>query len=283
MIAESAMGDMERLDGSRWGLMLVVSVVLHLAVLSAAIFLSGAFQSKEIEDIVYEVDLVSLPSSAPQQQTVAASNPESIVQKSEPVKKAVAVEEKKIPIPVEKTPAKKPAVKKEETSATNVDAAIARLQKKVKAEGSEQLDQAISNLEKKNKSEEGHLSGALARLQSKTGGASSKESASGTGVIGSLAMRIYQENVKSYVQNNWTYPTALQNKKDLEVILLLKVREDGTILETKVIQKSKDSVFDQSVLKAIERSNPIPPFPEGYEKSYEEFKFRFTLKDLLEK
>ena len=101
-------------------------------------------------------------------------------------------------------------------------------------------------------------------------------------MIGSLSMRIYQINVKSHIQNNWSYPAAMQNRKDLEVTVLLRVKKDGTIMKSEFKSKSKDTIFDQSVIKAIEKSNPIPPFPEGYEKSYEEFEIRFTLKELMD-
>jgi colicin import membrane protein len=284
MSSELAMGNQEYLNGNRWGVMLVISIILHLSIFSAAIFLSGLIPSRNVDDVVYEVDLVDMPSSGTQTVAVEASKSETASKVSAPAKRINAVEEKKIPIPVEKITVKKKSapVKKEEAPSNTIDTAIAKLQKKVKAEGGNHLDQAISDLEKKTKSEESHLGNALSQLQNKAGGSASKSAGSGTGAIGSLSMRIYQENVKSHIQDNWSYPAAMQNRKDLEVTVLLKVKEDGTILESEFIKKSSDSIFDQSVLKAIERSNPIPPFPEGYEKSYEEFKINFTLKELLE-
>jgi N-methylhydantoinase A len=59
-----------------------------------------------------------------------------------------------------------------------------------------------------------------------------------------------------------------------------RVRSDGTILKSRLEKRSTDVLFDESVLKAIERSNPLPPFPEGYRKTHEEFYINFTLNDL---
>jgi colicin import membrane protein len=286
MISESTMDSTERLDGSKWGLMLAISIFLHLLILSAAIFFSGLFTSKENGNVVYEVDLVDLPATGTQAQAPAAIKSEAPAAKVIALaKKTAPVEEKKIPIPAEKTPLNKktPPVKKEENPNQVINTAIAKLQKKVKAEGGEHLDQAISDLEKKTKTEENHLGNAMAKLQNNVGGTASKNVNLGR-LSGSTIMDFYaQVTVKSQIQGNWSYPAARQSSKDLEVTVLLKIREDGTILSYDLTKKSKDKLFDESVLKAIERSKPLPSFPEGSTISYEEFKINFTLKDLLEK
>jgi colicin import membrane protein len=60
------------------------------------------------------------------------------------------------------------------------------------------------------------------------------------------------------------------------------VKRDGSILKTEIKKRSSDDMFDQSVIKAIERSDPLPPFPEGYRKSYDEIEINFNLKELEE-
>jgi colicin import membrane protein len=262
-----------QLYGQRWGIMMAVSIVLHLFLFSAVIIMPGLIPSTDADNIVYEVDLVDTPSNIQAEAPLASKAEETAAKTDSSAKRITAREEKKTQIEVDKIPInkKKTAVKKEE--------------KNTKAEEADHLKNAISDLKKKTRSEENrqtHLDQAISQLQNKVGVTIAKSGASGTGTSGSLSMRIYQENVKSYVQNNWSYPAAIQNLKDLEVTVLLKVKEDGTILESKFIKKSGDSIFDKSVSKAIERSNPIPPFPEGYNKNYEEFEIRFTLKELME-
>ena len=93
-------------------------------------------------------------------------------------------------------------------------------------------------------------------------------------------MRIYQVEVETRIKSNWSYPVAVQDQKKLEAVVMLKVSQDGTISKSWFKKRSADAIFDESVMRAIERSNPLPPFPEGYRKSYEEFEINFNLKDL---
>jgi len=279
MTGNFAIADHGQVYGQRLGVMLAVSILLHLFIFSAVIFLPGLSPSGGMNDIVYEVDLVDMPSNMQTASSPSSKAEEPTAKAETSAKRIEAVEEKKIPIEVEKIPInkKKTAVKKADTTP--------KIEKNAKAEDSNHLKQAISDLKKKTRSEENqqtHLDQAISKLQNQVGGADSDSAASGTGAIGSLSMRIYQEAVKSHIQDNWSYPAAMQNRKDLEVTVQLKIREDGAIMKYEFVKKSGDSIFNQSVLKALERSNPIPPFPEGYEKSYDEFEFRFSLKELMD-
>jgi colicin import membrane protein len=279
MTGDFAIVNQGQVYGQKLGIMLAVSIVLHLFIFSVVIFLPGLTPSGDMDDIVYEVDLVDMPSNM-QAASPPASKAEETAAKTETSAKRIdASEEKKTRIEVEKISIskKKTAVKKVETTP--------KTEKNAKSEDANHLSQAISDLKKKSRSEENqqtHLDQAISNLQNKVSGTGSSTAASGTGAIGSLAMRIYQETVKSHIEDNWSYPAAIQNRKDLEVTVNLKIREDGTIMKYEFVKKSGDSIFDQSVLKAVERSNPIPPFPEGYEKSYDEFEFRFSLKELMD-
>ena len=64
--------------------------------------------------------------------------------------------------------------------------------------------------------------------------------------------------------------------------MVVKVRSNGEILESRIKKRSSSIIFDQTVMKAIERSDPLPPFPEGYRKTYDEIEFTFNLSDLEE-
>jgi colicin import membrane protein len=92
-------------------------------------------------------------------------------------------------------------------------------------------------------------------------------------------MRIYQMEVETKVKGNWAYPTALVSRKDLEAVVLVKVQRDGTILKYELIKRSYNSMFDQSVITAIERTKSMPPFPEGFRQNDEEIEITFNIKD----
>jgi colicin import membrane protein len=92
-------------------------------------------------------------------------------------------------------------------------------------------------------------------------------------------MALYQMEVEAKIKSNWSYPIAMDKQK-LEAVAVLVVKQDGTITKTRLEKRSSSTLFDESVLKAIERSNPLPPFPESYRKSYDELEITFNLKDL---
>lgn len=257
--------------------MLAISLGLHLIVFSAAVFLPGISPSRDIGGIIYEVDLVDMSSLVQSEsaQSQSSGTKEATV-KTESTAKRIETKTEKKAAEIEKISLskKKTTTKKQETTKTV---------KNTKKDDTTRLNKAISEIREKTASEEGHLEKAMSQLRSETGGdTGSSSGASGTGEIGSLSMRIYQINVKSHIQGNWSYPAAMSNRKDLEVTVLLRVKKDGTIMKSEFKKKSKDTIFDESVIKAIEKSNPIPQFPEGYEKSYEEFEIRFTLKELMD-
>jgi colicin import membrane protein len=89
--------------------------------------------------------------------------------------------------------------------------------------------------------------------------------------------------VENRIKDNWSYPVALLSpgsNKDLEAIVVVRVRNNGTILKSWFKSQSSNIMFNQSVLKAIERSDPLPQFPEGYRKTYDEIEINFNLRDL---
>jgi len=128
-----------------------------------------------------------------------------------------------------------------------------------------------------------HLRDALSRIKEKVAAdsISPAETAGPTAPIPSngIPMRIYQMEVETKVKSNWAYPTALLNKKDLEAVVLVKVQRDGTILKYELIRRSNNSMFDQSVITAIERTKSMPQFPEGFRQNDEEIEITFNIKE----
>ena len=160
---------------------------------------------------------------------------------------------------------------------------------KPKVNASKLIDQAISKIEKKVKAEKkiktekkDHLSTALSKIQSqvaKTGNKNPTGDRSETGI----AIRLYQMEVAERIKQNWSYPVAISNPGELqgiEAVVVVTVKENGTIVRSSVKKRSLNTLFDASVLKAIERSDPLPPFPDGYRKSSDDIEFRFNLSEM---
>ena len=228
---------------------------------------------------VYEVDLVQLPPAPVKAAKKAAVvSPAKTIADSSPAKTATsrritqpAKEEKPVIIGkrvIERETQKKKPEKKVEKPKVNASKLIA---------------QAIGKIEKKvNAEKKDHLSTALSKIQSQVretekGNASADLSETG------MAMRLYQLEVAERIKRNWSYPVAISNPGEnqaIEAVVVVTVRENGTIIGFSVKKKSSSALFDASVLKAIERSDPLPPFPDGYRKSSDDIEIRFNLSEM---
>ena len=258
-------------DDVKWSPVIILSVVFHLAVFSSILFIPDSFSARRSFDgIVYEVSLVEMPGGGEAKSTGgAAPKPDAVSKPDTPAKRIEAVPKRD----------EKPVVIAKKTLEKETPAP-----EKPKESAAELINKALSKIEKKVKSEE-HLDRALASVETRAGGRRGTGQPGGTGgggAPGGTAMQIYQMEVESLIKSNWHYPAALESRKDLEAIVVLAVKSDGTIMKTHFDKRSTDVLFDESVSKAIERSNPLPPFPEGYRKTYEELEISFNLKDLEE-
>lgn len=258
----------------RWSPMVVLSIFLHLFIFSAFLFVPESFPTKKpYAGIVYDVRLVEMPRGGGKKSGGSrASKKKSgkkVVKKATPTKRIAAPKKKAKPVIIAKRTLKKETAKV----------------KKTKSSPSKMIDQAISKIERKVKKEDkGHVDQAIAKLEQRTKGSEETGAPQGRGGVasGGMPMMIYRAEAEEWIKSNWSYPVALDSQKDLEAVVVLMVKRDGSILKNHFERRSTKTIFDESVMRAIERSDPLPPFPEGYRKSHEEFIISFNLKDLQE-
>lgn len=259
----------------KWSRMVAVSVGFHLAAFFLIMLLANTGPSiRPYRGISYEVNLVELPGGGVQK----TPGPPAAVQ---------AKPEKSVPKEIKETKAERiEEVRREEKAVVIAKKTVEKAApkpEKPKVSPMDQINKAISKIERKVKSDNvDHLNTAISRLQAKAqtgvkpGGGGGMEG--GQGGFGGGPMALYQMEVEARIKGNWNYP--IMDKQDLEAVVVLSVRQDGTILKTRLEKRSADTMFDESVMKAVERSNPLPPFPESYRKSHDELWITFNLKDL---
>jgi colicin import membrane protein len=269
MAATLVMGNFYDIIEIRWTPMVMLSICFHLIVFFIILFVPESTPSRrQIEGIVYEVNLVEMSPALLERLDAA-----TVVEKKEDTVTSKDTQARRISVPEkEKTPlvVGKKTVTKKDTQP-----------EKPKLSSSQLIDSAISRIEKKVKTEEtNHVAKVISELEKRVEGGNIGQSGIGGRPPDGITIRIYQMEVESRIKGNWSYPVAVQNLTKLQAIMVLKVKQDGTILESRFKEHSGDTIFDQSVLKAIEKSDPLPPFPEGYIKSDEEFEIRFNLEDL---
>jgi len=292
---------METRNGQRWTGGVVVSLFFHVLIFSLILFVPESMPTRRIGGPgVYEVNLVEMPTlgrpAAGPPAPVAKAEKEVSSPKPAPAARRIAPppppEEKAVVISKrvverkqeEKKEAPKPP-KPEVSPSKLIDGAIAKIEKKVKTEQTDHLANALSKVEGKVKAQNtDHLARALSQIEGRAQGEGQGSSGEG-GTETGITMRMYQLAVEEQIKSNWSYPVALtdpKKRKDLQAIVIVKVQQDGTVLKSWFKERSASSIFDGSVLKAIERSDPLPPFPEGYKKTSEEFEIRFDLSEMEE-
>jgi len=289
----------------RWVRMMALSFCFHLVIFSTILFIPQTkIHFPSMEERVYHVELVGPPPGVKSgvkgtgvESGIKGRGTASIAKRKETSHilktktRRIALKKKKNVSILAKRISPKPIArerKKDFYASELVDRAISKIEKKVKEEKTDYLEKALSQMErkvKKDKTSKPEKSldkfARDSKIPIKGGNAGVFGKPSGIGKL----IQLYQMEIEDAIKNNWSYPVALINvksKKAPEAIMIVNVRSDGKILKTWFRKKSNNPLFDDSVLKAIERSDPLPKFPPGYRKRYDEVEINFSLKDLVQ-
>jgi colicin import membrane protein len=250
-------------SGLAWTL--AASVLLHLMVLAAGFVVYPALNSRPRSlPPIYTVSLVSLPGPAAPAAKMTA--PAVVVPPQEKIQPVPI----KPPVPeavnFEKTKKKTPEVPppKTEDALAEIDRALARvkgeLQEKTKiAKG---IDKAVDRLARQG-----------------SGSGQSAIGLRGTGPAGELdaALRDYLVVIVNIINARWSPPAGLiQKQGPLVGTYIIQITRSGGIQRGWFESPSGDRYLDQSVEKAVVRSNPLPPLPQDFKEPYFELGLRYT-------
>lgn len=233
------------------------------------------------------------------------SEPKVKVKPVEPAKK----EAEKKSVVSAKTPEQKPDVSlapkvpKEQRPVERVE--VKRSLKRETFKPSEVVRGAIEQLEREPE-DTGHreLSEAIARLREgvekatprkgaaeTSGGGAQRGSGGGAGTgtgtglggggLGSgEIMEVYRSVIAYHIQENWAFLEQLaRGRSDLETLVGIKILPNGEIQDIWFDKKSGNSYLDESAMRAIKKSNPLPPLPRDTGRFYM-IGLRFTPKGL---
>jgi len=268
----------DELAEPRWARVIILSLLFHLIIFSVILFVPDSIPTRRISGAtIYEVNLVEMPGK---RRSIPRKTSNSKMGRKVPSSKESATAKRISRPSKEEKPVVigKRAVKRKKEKQREVKEA-----KKPRVSPSRLIDRAVSKIEKKVKAEKSeHLAQAISKIEAQAEGAAEKGSVKGNTESG-ITIRMYQMAVEEQIKSNWSYPVALispKKRRDLEAIVVVKVKANGTVIKSWFKEQSSNSIFNGSVLKAIERSDPLPPFPEGYRKSYDEIEIRFNLSEL---
>lgn len=264
------------------GKTLAGSLILHVIVISAGVFLFNAGSRKEFFAPVYTVDLIAPGPPGPRAETV--NEPESDAPKTPEAKTKENTAEIEA--------AKKETVKiqkKTPKDAASLYEALKRVEESVKKkEAAVAIDSRIREIRKKQEAESRETGKRLEELKkeigsktAKTGGgavkAAGKPGTKGGGTTGGKLKSehpAYYSIIHDKVQEQWIYPEGFELKK-ISIIVGIRIDKNGKLLELAVEQSSGNKRFDESLLNAVKKAEPFPPLPRDFEGKYLETGLRF--------
>jgi colicin import membrane protein len=262
-----------------------VSFMCHLILFVILIFVPGYATNRRPSLSVINISMVSLPapkkSVAPDNRQPAELKRESKAEKKAPDSKVaskiipatVQKPSKAISIAPKKTKIKKSLKKKTFKSARVVKSAITQLEKKVEQSRPDQIRQAIDRI--KDQVKKTGPNDRKTHEDVKRPGIPGESGDGGKKVL--ELIDIYRIEIAYQIQRRWAFSEQLAGgQKNLEAYLALKVMPNGEIKDMWFDKRSGNSYFDESVKKAIMKSNPVRPHPPGVTKPYVTVGLRFT-------
>ncbi|HKA53317.1 MAG TPA: cell envelope integrity protein TolA [Candidatus Binatia bacterium] len=95
----------------------------------------------------------------------------------------------------------------------------------------------------------------------------------GGGVVRGLEFIMYTEQVKRRVKESWI---VTEKKPGLTATVRFGVQPDGEVFAIELVKRSGDRAFDESVVRAVSKANPLPPPPQTYQQEFATQKVEVT-------
>jgi colicin import membrane protein len=186
-------------------------------------------------------------------------------------------------------PKAKTSLKKETFQPSKVvQSAIEQLEKEMKSPSSEDLKKdALARLEKKVAETPSGGTGEKSQIERSGDGGSgggARGKGSGSGFEGEgigSAKEVYNGLIAYHIQKNWAFSEQLaRGQSNLETRVGIKILSNGEIQDVWIDKKSGNQYLDESAIRAIKKSNPLPPLPREIGVYDYKVGFRFTPKGL---
>jgi TonB family protein len=217
------------------------------------------------------VDLVSLPAPGPPAPAPAPPpkpKPKVAAPKPVPVPPPPPPAAKKEQVsiaPQKKKPKVVQSLKKKTAPKKKTAAAVTRpAPKETKPQRAQQVSSAIDAMKKK-------VAGQEQARQAGGGG--------GSGAGGGVLDRIqnYKFDVGLSVGQNFAFPQQLgRSLQNLATLITFRVMPSGEITDVKIYKSSGNNKLDEAAYRAVLKSNPVQPHPEGVSRPYIEIGLECT-------
>jgi colicin import membrane protein len=222
------------------------------------------------------VDLVALPAPGP-----AAPAAEAPAPAPPPKPKPEAAPPEPVPVP----PPPPPAVKKEPVSVAppkKKPKVVKSLKKKTapKKQTAATVTRPAPAVKEPQRSQT--VNSAIEAMKKKVAGQEKARAAAGggggSGGAGVLTrLKNYEIDVVTAITQNFAFPDQLgASLGKLETLISFRVLPNGEITDIEVDKSSGNAILDEAAYRAVVKSNPVGPHPEGLNRPYVEIGLRAT-------
>ena len=95
----------------------------------------------------------------------------------------------------------------------------------------------------------------------------------GGGMVRGAEFLVYYNQLQERVKESWI---VTERKPGLSAVVRFGVQPNGKIFAIELVESSGDRAFDQSVLRAVNKANPLPPPPSAYQREFAVQKVEIT-------
>ncbi|OQY02084.1 MAG: hypothetical protein B6I26_01795 [Desulfobacteraceae bacterium 4572_130] len=241
----------------------VISLFLHIFFFLGLFFIQN-FNSAKIFPQAISVNLGSLVSNFKEEINISQPNSVKKSINSPKLSKTNKIKTKANLQKKQKQLKKLKSIKKKSYKSSNV--AINAKKKQVKKNKTDALNNVLARLKKqveKNKSKKS----SIAKTSSNASPSANTTYGYGSNKTGKISHKINLYNLKiiSQINQNWAFNERVAGtNKNLEAIIGIKILKNGQIRNIQFEKNSGNKYFDNSVFKAVKKSNPLPELPKGY-------------------
>ena len=275
---------------SKW---LAFSFFFHLALIASLLLIPFLPRNRTPLYPVYTVDLVGgekigatnlgteltpapkpLPEKAEARPAVPVSETKDTkkekpkaVEKVSPAPEKVTLRES-----VKKEPTKKELTKEAKNESKSEEDSLDRVRERLLQSAVERAKNRTESTQKTSNGEQ--ISSGTGQGQ---GAASLGPGGVGGGEVKGMDFIIYQNRMFETIKGNWAW---VGQKTNLIVVVHFSIKDNGDIIGLKIVQPSGDLSYDESVVRAVKKSSPLPAPPESYRKDFADVTISFKPKDL---
>jgi colicin import membrane protein len=278
---------------SRW---LFLSLLFHVGLIGSVCIIALLPTSRPLSYPVYTVDLVGgekigrsnlgtelgparvaketpKKEPAPPVQETKRETKREKTEKAKPVEKTALIQDKVAAKEnIKKEPTKKEPPVEAKSESKSETASLENVRERL-------IQSAVERV--KNRTESGQKTSKGEEISSGTGtgqgAAALGPGGSGGGVPKGIDFIRYQNQIFSTIKNNWVW---VGQKGNLSMKVHFNIKDNGEIVGLKVVQPSGNASYDDSVLRAVRKSSPLPPPPETVRKDGSDVELTFRPEDL---